>query len=346
MRFSWKKVRYRGEALVVHGLARMIPALPRPVCQFVAAVVGTIAAHVHLPGRRVALENIELAFGPALSPSARRKLVRQSYRHFARAMADLFWSPRLTSENIAQFIDLSQLARLKERAGAADQRCAVFACLHYGGFEWIAPALGLTGVDCTIVTQAFKNPLLNRTFNRLREVTGQQTIRREGAMLRLYKALQNQRSVILAVDLTVSAKLPSVPITCFGMETCVTFAHAWLHDRTTAPIIPTYCEPLPGGRYRLVFQPALQVPPGATHQQIAQACWDGFEPVIRSNPAPWLWMYKHWRYRPADSPQRYPDYANESPHFRKLLARVRKAKPAAHGPAVAISDPGQMAPLD
>jgi lauroyl/myristoyl acyltransferase len=86
-------------------------------------------------------------------------------------------------------------------------------------------------------------------------------------MLRLYKALTAHRSVTLAVDLTVSARLPSVPITCFGMQTCVTFSHAWLHKRTGAPIIPTHCEPLPGGRYRLVLHPALEISPDATHQR-------------------------------------------------------------------------------
>ncbi len=236
-------------------------------------------------------------------------------------MADLFWSPRLTPQNVAAVIDLEDLDRLmRERETPAG---SIFACLHYGGFEWIALALGLRGVECTVVTQAFKNPLLNVTFNRLREVAGHKTIRREGALLRLYKALTHGRSVTLAVDLTVSAKLPSVPIRCFGMETCVTFAHAWLHKRTGAPIIPTHCEPLPDGRYRLVLHPALHFAPDATHQEIAQACWDCFEPVIRRQPAPWLWMYKHWRYRPAEAPRPYPEYANESPHFRKLLARTR-----------------------
>ncbi len=186
----------------------------------------------------------------------------------------------------------------------------------------------LERLQCTVVTQAFKNPLLNSTFNRLREVSGQQTIRREGALLRIYKALREERSVTLAVDLTISAKLPSVPIDCFGMQTCVTFAHAWLHRRAGARIIPTHCEPLPGGRYRLILHPELRTRPDATNQEIAQACWDRFEPVLRRNPAPWLWMYKHWRYRPLQATRRYPNYANESPDFRKLLARTKKERSA------------------
>ncbi|MDQ3119864.1 MAG: hypothetical protein M3Q89_09910 [Verrucomicrobiota bacterium] len=326
MNAFWKSLRHRGEWLAVRGLALLVPALPRPVCHLLADIFGAVAAFVDLSGRRVALSNLEAAFGSTISKRQKHELVRQSYQHFSRAMADLFWSPRLTQKNLGVIFDLTDLERLKRDRGT--EQGTIFACLHYGGFEWIALVLGLSGFRCTVVTQAFKNPLLNSIFNQRREVSGHQTIRREGAMLRLYKALRNGRSVTLAVDLTISAKLPSVPISCFGMQTCVTFAHAYLHRRTGAPIIPTHCEPLPGGRYRLVIHPELRIAADATQQEIAQACWDCFEPVLQRNPAPWLWMYKHWRYRPANAPRNYPGYANESPHFRKLLARTEKEKAA------------------
>lgn len=326
MTVNWKGLRHRGEWLVIRGMANLIPRLPRRVSRFLAGALGWSASYVHLPGRRVALSNLQAAF-PDLPLAARRRITRASYQHFARAMADLFWSPRLTRENLHTIFDLEDLERLKANGGA--DRGVIFACPHYGGFEWIAVVLGLVGFKCTVVTQGFKNPLLNQTFSALREVSGHQTIRSQGAVLRLYKALLNGRSVTMSFDLTVSAKLPSVPIKCFGMQTCVTLAHAWLHKRTGAPIIPTYCEPLPGGRYKLVVQAPLEIAPNATPQQIVQACWDRFEPVALRNPAPWLWMYKHWRYRPANAARPYPDYANESPHFRKLLARAEKEKAAA-----------------
>src|SRR5438093_13468864 len=45
---------------------------------------------------------------------------------------------------------------------------------------------------------------------------------------------------------------------------------------------------------------------GRSHQQIAQACWNSFEPYVRKNPAPWLWMYKNWRYKPVKAGRPYP----------------------------------------
>ena len=74
-----------------------------------------------------------------------------------------------------------------------------------------------------------------------------------------------------------------------------------------------------------VCLPTVQPPKGATHQEIAQACWDAVEPTIRKNPSPWLWMYKHWRYRPAGA-KGYPPYAQESPAFDQIASRPDYAK--------------------
>jgi KDO2-lipid IV(A) lauroyltransferase len=175
-------------------------------------------------------------------------------------------------------------------------------------------------VESALVTQEFKNALLNPIFVSLRECSGQRVISRQGAVLQLYKTLHRGGRVAILTDLTIPAQLPTVAIDCFGLKTSVTFAHAWAHRRAGATIINVHCEPLPGGRYRIVFHPRIEFPAGASLREIAQACWDQFEPYVRENPAPWLWMYKHWRYRPlAAGTTAYPSYANISQDFERRL---------------------------
>ena len=64
-------------------------------------------------------------------------------------------------------------------------------------------------------------------------------------------------------------------------------------------------SPCPG-RYRVVFHRKIENTTEMNLQQIAQACWNSFEPYVRKNPAPWLWMYKLWRYCPANAERPYP----------------------------------------
>jgi hypothetical protein len=44
---------------------------------------------------------------------------------------------------------------------------------------------------------------------------------------------------------------------------------------------------------------------------------------VRNNAAPWLWMYKHWRYLPSKPNRPYPFYANFYRPFEDMLERDR-----------------------
>jgi Kdo2-lipid IVA lauroyltransferase/acyltransferase len=318
VRAAWKKIRYRLEWLALKTVAAVIPLFSRRACYHLGQSIGALAAKFDRRNHRVALSNLEAAFGDELSPARRAELARESYQHFARTVVDLFWSPSLTRENYSRYIEVENLELVQEEMKAGIP--IIFACCHYSNFEWVALAANFFGVQSALITQEFKNPLLDAIFVGLRESSGQRVISREGGVLRLYKTLRGGGRVAILTDLTIPAQLPTVAIDCFGLKTSVTFAHAWAHRRAGATIINVHCEPLPGGRYRIVFHPRVEFPADASFQQIAQACWDQFEPFVRANPAPWLWMYKHWRYRPAAAdPADYPFYANVSPAFEQRL---------------------------
>ena len=324
MKEAWKKIRYRLEWLALMAALKAVPLFSREACYRLGGVAGSLAAVLDRRGRRVAFANLKAAFGGEFSETRRAEIVRESYQHFARTMLDLFWSPRLNQDNFAQYIEFPNLERA--RADIAPSNSCIVGAFHYGNFEWFSLACGWYGFPSAITTQEFKNPLLDVFFGKLRERSGHTMVPREGAIVRLYKILRRKGRVALLIDTNLPPHHPTVVIECFGMKMIVTVAHAWLQDKTGVPIIPTFCEPLPGGRYRVIAHPRILPPPGATHQAIAQACWDSFEPVVRKNPAPWLWMYKHWRYKPAGAGREYPFYANESPAFDQIAARPNYAK--------------------
>ncbi len=314
----WKSFRYRLEVWSVRLLAAIIPRLPRPVVFHLGRGVGSLAARVDRHGSKVALSNLEAAFGDQYSAHQREHIVRQSYQQFAGTMIDLFWSPRLNEKNFRQLIEFEGFDHFETTVGRANPH--IFACYHYGNFEILSLGCGWVGITPHIITQEFKNGALDPIFNQLRTRSGHGIIPRDGGILRLYKALRRGGSVAILVDLALQLHQPTVAIECFGLKTSVTFAHAWLAEKTGAPIVPAHAEPLPGGRCRIVLHPKLEIPPGATHQQVAQLCWDRFEPVVRQNPAPWMWMYKYWRYQPNGAARTYPGYARPSARFDALLA--------------------------
>jgi KDO2-lipid IV(A) lauroyltransferase len=315
MKQAWKKLRYRLEHVGLLIAARLVPLLPRPVLVALAKMFGAVAAVVDRYGRRIALANLDCAFGQKYSASEKRRIIRESYQHFAQTMLDLMWSPRLTRENFSRYIDLEKYPTL------APNQSGIVVCYHYSNFEWLSLGCGFFGRTGTIVAQEFKNPLLDPIFRRWREQSGHSFTARTGGILRLFKTLRRGGTVAMLVDLTVFPGASAVAIRSFGLHTSVTSAHAWLQERSGAALIPAHCEPLPRGRYRVVFHPPIDLGRNATPREIAQACWDSFEPVVRAKPGPWLWMYKHWRYCPKNPDQSYPFYSGVNGKFERMLTQ-------------------------
>ena len=186
--------------------------------------------------------------------------------------------------------------------------------------------MGFRDFPFMIVMEAQKNPALTEIFIQRRSISGHQIILQEGAVIRLLKHLKKGGHAAFLTDLTIPPGKASTAIECFGLHTCVTAIHALLAQRTDLPVVPGYIEPLPNGTYTIHIFETLEIDKEATVQEIAQQCWNIFEPQVRKRPEFWLWMYKHWRYLPPgeEAGENYPQYANRKKGFDKMLKTLEK----------------------
>ncbi len=298
-------------------LSRLVPLLPRRAAVAFARFLGSAWYFIDARSRHIARENLRVALPGCPAPS---RVLHASFQNTALTALDVFWSRRLSEANLSRYIDIDpSWQHVAETIG--EGRGVICIAAHFGNFEWILHAFALQGVRGTVVVQDLKNPLLGDLYNWLRSRTGVEVVTRHGGMLHLFRRLRQGRNVGILIDLTLHASIPSVIVDLFGLKTNVTFLHAMLHQRTGAPIVPVACLPTPDGRCRFVAWPRLEFAEGATLEQMTAACLAHLESRIRENPALWLWAYKHWRYRDAANPDRYPDYANVSSLFEKKLAR-------------------------
>ena len=332
MRGFWKQIRYRIEWILLKFLAWIVPVLPRGFLFFVADRLADLAWIFDRRSRETAMENLRAAFGndPDWNDERIRHTARDSFRYFGRAMMDLFWSPRLTKEQAKKLIRYEVMGDKFEDMAALERSVpggAIWLTPHYGNFEWIAYGMGLRGLSFCIIAQDFKNERLTGIFSQVRSGSGHDVISQDGAMLKLMRHLKRGGHSAFLPDLTVKPSKAATVIDCFGMKTCVTLLHAILVQRLKLPIIAGLALPQRDGTYCMKVFPPLALEEGSSLQSIAQQCWDPLEAEIRKNPAPWLWMYKHWRYRPRGPVgDGYPAYANHSKAFDKLMREQTEAE--------------------
>jgi KDO2-lipid IV(A) lauroyltransferase len=173
------------------------------------------------------------------------------------------------------------------------------------------------------VTENFKNPRLTETFKRVRELSGHTIIPQETSMLRLFKIAKRGGATGMLLDLTLHPLQAATIIDGFGLKMCVSVLHAILAHRAGTLCVPLETQPLPDGTCRVIAHPPVEWPADATPHEIAQRCWDIFEPMLLAKPESWLWPYKHFRYRPRGESREYPSYANDSSEYEDLLKETR-----------------------
>lgn len=312
-----KALRQRLEFAGLFAVRGLLARCPLGLVRIGADVAGTLASVFDRRGRSTALANLQAAFGENFSPAERRALVGQCYRHFARTFFELFHVSRLPPEAAGRWFRIG----FEDEAAtmAAAREGAIFITPHYGNFEWMAMAWCQHGHPLTFIAQDSKNPLVTPLIIEDRSRCGNTVISREGALLKLLRGLKSGKQVGLLPDLTTSPKNSAAIIRMFGLKVSVTSLPAALAVRTGCAVIPAICIPQADGTHLGYFTKPLRFAPGTPMPEAAQACWSVFEPIIRRQPAPWLWMYKHWRFLPGDARDgEYPAYANSNKAFDML----------------------------
>lgn len=304
---KWKpllRLRYRCEYLALQVFAKLIPRLPRKSVLYAAKVIGIIAFHFDRRGRDIGLQSLGIAVkhgGLDLGTRSQEDVLRGCYQNFARGFLDLFWFARLDNESVDQWIKVEDESVILDSIGS--DRGAVFLTPHYGVFEWASLTVGLRGLSLDIIAQDFKNVALKKVISRAREFSGHRILSRQGAMLKLIRTARRGGSIAMLPDLNLSPQGAAVAINVFGVAAWMTAAHVEISRRCDAPMVLAVCEPQSDGRAILRVLDVIHAGgsnSNLSRTELTQMVWDRIESAIRQRPELWLWMYRHWRYRPSE----------------------------------------------
>jgi Kdo2-lipid IVA lauroyltransferase/acyltransferase len=319
----WKRFRYRLEALLLELLAAGVPLLSRKMLVRVANAIGWLAFHVVANERRIALTNLDIAFGSTKSPEEKRRIARGAFQNFARSFLGLFWSKRLNSETLDRIIEIAPETLRMLQAAQARGKGIIFVTFHYGEWEMLGVSTALLGFPIMVVMEQLRNPHVTRIFERLRGHGINQIILQRHAMPKLLKTLKRGGAVALLIDLNAVPSRGGIWLDFFGKPVFGFSGMAALAQHTGAAIIPAAGHPLPNGRIRAVYGPEIPCAntgdKEADSQTTNQECLRFCEEMVRREPERWLWFYRRWKFRPT---QELGDF----PYYSRWIEEVRRAR--------------------
>ena len=281
------------------GLLGFVPAhLPPAIGLALGRRVGDVLWWMLPRRRRMALQNIERSLGRELGPAEVRRLARRSFQHLGMNLVEACrYFLRPTHVMLSQ-VHVEGVEHLR-RAAAAGHGILVLTA-HYGNWELLAAAHGLTGLPLSFVVRPLDEPILDDLADRFRRRSGAELIVKHRAVREVMQALRRGRMVGILLDQNAT-RAEGVFVPFFGIPACTSKGLALLALRTGAPVVPVFLRREPDGRHCMDVRPPLPAPAGGDVLAYTAAFNEAIEAAIRRAPEQWLWMHARWRTRPREA---------------------------------------------
>jgi len=268
--------------------------LPMRAVLAVGSLLGRAFYLVDGPHRRRALRNLEAAF-PVRTYAECRSIARGMFAHFGRLLMVLLKFSTMPAERMLNHVEFDGEDRVVN--AHALQRGVLLFTGHFGFWEINALVHALELKPMAVLARPLDNPLLHQLLEMVRTSTGNSVFYRRGAIRRILRALEANQAVAVLIDQHIQTA-DAVYVDFFNRPAATTSALAALALRTGAPVVPAFALPLPGGRFRMVYEHPVD-PPSADDpdaiREFTQRCTDVLEMYVRRYPELWLWMHRRWR---------------------------------------------------
>ncbi|MGH7411285.1 MAG: lysophospholipid acyltransferase family protein [Candidatus Methylomirabilis sp.] len=285
-------------ASLLLAVAVPIAYLPSWIAYPIGEALGRLAYLADRRHRRVAAENLRLAFGSACGPNEIHTMARAHFRCLGQTFVETCRLIRLSPQHLMGAVAVDGTDGL--HAVKATGRGVLYVSAHFGPWEYL-PAVWTHWFNepLTVVARPFDNPYLDRWVNALRRRWGTRVVEKRDAMKELMDVLRRGGKVGVLIDQHVSRR-EGVVVSFFGHPASTTHAPALLALRSGAAVIPVVVLREGRGRFRILLGKEVSPPrTGETKADVVAmtaAMTAALEELIRRCPEQWLWVHRRWKY--------------------------------------------------
>lgn len=267
--------------------------LPFRVLVWIGTTLGSLLYLIAAERRRVGAINLKLCF-PDLSDEARKKLLREHFKMFARGLIErtiLWWS---SAEYISSLIRVEGV----EHFEAVKDKPSILLTPHFVGMDvggqWIAQH---TDTVCMYANQ--KNVYLTELLLKKRaRFRNQSLYSRQQGLRPILKGMRAGMPFIYPPDQDQGVK-DGAFIPFFGVPAATMTSVARIVQMTGAKVVPSITRLLPGGEgYVLTFYPAWENYPSGDDIADARRMNEFIEDRVREMPEQYFWLHKRFKTRP------------------------------------------------
>lgn len=248
--------------------------------------------------RRIALENLQLAFGGEKSDQEIARLARQVFRNLGCIIFEVAWSTKVDLRQFRRRADITGLGNY--RRAIARGRGVLMMTAHLGNWELLVFPAAIANHPMSIVYRRLDFKPLDRFFRQFRSRFGARMVRNAHAMRPILRRLRAGDGVAILFDQNVDW-YEGAFVAFFGHRACTNTGLALLALHTGAPVLPVFGIRR-RGRFVIDFGPEIPLIRTGDKVKDVEANTRRYNQVledfIRRHPDQWMWVHRRWKTRP------------------------------------------------
>ena len=281
---------------IIRILGVIIRWLPKGYALILGSGLGHLLYFALNKRRRIALENLQIAFGDEMSTDERAQICRKSFQQIGKTAIEFLRFPKLTFENIWEEVIVEGKEHLIRALNQG--KGAIVFLPHLGNWELLALVYGALIPDrAKAIAFPLKNGHLNALVSQYRERLSLKLITRRQAVRETLRALKEGYAVGFFAD--QNAGREGVFVDFFGKPASAVRGPATLALKTAAPLLLSMDIRQPDDRHHVIITPAIDLEISGDLEQDVQTntahILKILETYIRQYPDQWLWTHNRWK---------------------------------------------------
>jgi KDO2-lipid IV(A) lauroyltransferase len=270
--------------------------LPEGFALWIGRQLGNLMYALDLEHRRVAIDNLKIAFGDEKTAAERRSIARKNFQNIGMMAIEFFRIPKMDLETYKRKVTVEGLDQALKVLD--ENRGALLLLGHFGNWELMALMSKVINRPIMAIAKLIKNnPWLERWIIESREKIGLEIIPPREATPKVIKALSQNKIVAILFDQR-GRRSKGIWADFFGRKVPTTPGLATMALRSGAPVLPVFMVREGFEKHRLVIRDPLELIHTGNFSRDVEANTQLFnqvlESIIRQYPDQWLWIHRRF----------------------------------------------------
>jgi KDO2-lipid IV(A) lauroyltransferase len=275
-----------------------VKSLPLQSLGFYGSKIGRIAFYFLWKARRIALNNLYLAFGKEKSKKEIKQICQDSFENIGKDMTETSRFSDYDDDYLRTLVRIDGREHLDQALKHGKGVIALTA--HLGNFPLLSCRLAKEGYPLSVVVRLSRNPKIVKFTTSLVDSIGLEFIPdkpRMSCVARCLNVLKEKRILMIQIDL--NAPVTEAWVEFFGYLVPTFKGPAVFSYRTGAPIVPMFIFRNADQRHKITIHHPFDLETSGDKQLDITSNISKLtkivEAIIREHPEQWWWVHRRFK---------------------------------------------------